>query len=322
VPTSSEPLLEVRGLSAAWNGRPVLTDVSLEVHDGEFVVLMGPNGSGKTTLLRCLAGFEPPTRGEIRLAGRSIVHLPTHRRGIGMLFQEPALFPRRNVWENIAYGLEVARRPPEEVARRVGELLRLLHLEGLEARESSELSGGERQRVALARTLAPGPSLVLLDEPFASIDAGIRAEMRAEFRRVLARLGVAAIHVTHDREEGLFLGDRVVLLYEGRLLQVGTPHEVFQRPASVDAARFLGYNIVSEGGRPVAVHPRDVVVRPGGEGPNAEVEACGIVGDEHALVLKLPNGERIEARTRGELSPPPVGSRVSLAWARSIPLPG
>jgi ABC-type Fe3+/spermidine/putrescine transport system ATPase subunit len=317
---SSSPLLEVRGLSAAWNGRPVLADIGLRVDRGEFVVLMGPNGSGKTTLLRCLAGFEAPTSGELLLDGRSIARLPAHRRGIGMLFQEPALFPRRSVWENIAYGLEVARRPPAEVAARVAELLRLLHLEGLEARESSELSGGERQRVALARTLAPGPSLVLLDEPFASIDAEIRAEMRAEFRRVLARLGVAAIHVTHDREEGLFLGDRVVLLYKGRLLQAGPPAEVFRQPSSVDAARFLGYNILRLSGRVLAVHPRELLLRPGGEGLPAQVEASGIVGDERAYVLQLATGERVEARSHWDEAAPPVGGHVVLSWSRSIPL--
>jgi ABC-type Fe3+/spermidine/putrescine transport system ATPase subunit len=312
----------VRGLGAAWNGRPVLSEVTLEVHRAEFVVLMGPNGSGKTTLLRCLAGFESPTSGEIRLSGRSIAGVPAHRRGIGMLFQEPSLFPRRSVWENIAYGLEVARRPPEEVSERVAELVRLLHLEGLEGRESTQLSGGERQRVALARTLAPGPSLVLLDEPFASIDAEIRSEMRAEFRAVLARLGVAAIHVTHDREEGLFLGDRVVLLYDGRVLQSGAPSDVFRRPASVNAARFLGYNIVGSDPRPLAVHPREVAVRPGGEGVPAEIEATGIVGDERAYVLRLATGERIEARTRGEEPALPAHGRVVLSWTRSIPLDG
>jgi ABC-type Fe3+/spermidine/putrescine transport system ATPase subunit len=317
---SSSPLLEVRHLSAAWDGRPVLEDVSLEVARGEFVVLMGPNGSGKTTLLRCLAGFERPSAGEIRLAGRPVGEVPTHRRGIGMLFQEPSLFPRRTVWENVAYGLEVQRRPAGEVAARVAELLRLLHLERLEGRESSELSGGERQRVALARTLAPGPSLVLLDEPFASIDAEIRAEMRTEFRRVLERLGVAAIHVTHDREEGLFLGDRVVLLYEGRVLQSGRPEELYRRPERVAAARFLGYNIVRVDGHPTAVHPRDIVIRPEGEGLEAEVEASGLVGDEQAIVLALPDGQRVEARRRSDASAPEAGRRVALAWTRAVPL--
>ena len=214
----------------------------------------------------------------------------------------------------------MARRPPQEVSARVAELVRLLHLQGLEARESSELSGGERQRVALARTLAPGPSLVLLDEPFASIDAEIRSEMRAEFRGVLSRLGVAAIHVTHDREEGLFLGDRVVLLSEGRVLQSGTPTDVFRRPTSVDAARFLGYNIVGSGPRTLAVHPREVTLRPGAQGVAAEIEAAGIVGDERAYVLRLSTGERIEARTRGEEPALPARSRVALSWTRSIPL--
>ncbi|MCI4349092.1 MAG: ATP-binding cassette domain-containing protein, partial [Thermoplasmata archaeon] len=166
---SSEPLLSVHALSTSWGRTPVLRDISLEVQRGEFVVLMGPNGSGKTTLLRSIAGFQRSDAGSIRVGGRSIDDLPPHRRGIGMLFQDAALFPRRTAWENVAYGLEIAHRGPSEVEARVRELFELLHLGGLEARTSDALSGGERQRVALARTLAPGPSLVLLDEPFAAV---------------------------------------------------------------------------------------------------------------------------------------------------------
>ncbi|MCI4357919.1 MAG: ABC transporter ATP-binding protein [Thermoplasmata archaeon] len=319
---SSEPRLEVRSLSAAWGSNEVLTDVSLSVQPGEFVVLMGPNGSGKTTLLRTIAGFEWPTRGAVRLDGRDVTALPPHRRGIGILFQEPALFPGRSVWENIAYGLELARRPDAEVQQQVAALSQLLDLDGLLKRAPEALSGGERQRVALARTLAPGPSIVLLDEPFASVDPERRAGLRAAFRAALRRLGVAAIHVTHDREEGLFLGDRVVLLLSGRVVQSGPPMQVYRNPSSPEAASFLGYNVLQEGGRLVAVDPRDIELRPPGEGIAAEVEASGSTAEGSSIMLRLLTGTRLEARVSGERPPVGAGQTVAVRWSRSVALDG
>ena len=189
--------LVVSGLSVRWEGRSVLRDVSFSVGDGEFVTLMGPNGSGKTTLLRALVGLEPVDAGEVRLRGRSLEGVPTHRRGIGLLFQEPTLLPGRTVRENVAFGPEIQGRPLAEVDARVDEMLRLLRLESLADRPSHALSGGERQRVALARTLAARPALVLLDEPFASVDPELRADLRAEFRSILRALEMSVIHVTH-----------------------------------------------------------------------------------------------------------------------------
>lgn len=319
---SSRPRLEVKGLSASWGQTEVLSGIDLTVSDGEFVVLMGPNGSGKTTLLRAIAGFETPTRGEVRLDGRLVSGLPAHRRGIGILFQEPALFPRRTVWENIAYGLEIARRPPREVEARVSAVSELLHLRALEDRDPQALSGGERQRVALARTLAPGPSLVLFDEPFASVDPELRGGLRAEFRVALRRYGTAAIHVTHDREEGLFLGDRVVLLHAGRIVQSGPPREVYGAPANAAAARFLGYNLVEVEGRSVAVDPRDVEVLPSGNGISAEVEISGSTGAGESAILRLEGGARIEARTDPRRPALTEGQRVGLRWLRTVVLPG
>ena len=222
--------LLVSGLAASWDRRPVLSEIGFGVAKGEFVTLMGPNGSGKTTLLRALVGLEPIDSGDIQLNGRRLNGVPTHRRGIGLLFQEPTLLPRRTVRENVAFGPEVQGLRANEVDARVDEMLALLHLGPLAERPSHALSGGERQRVALARTLAARPSLVLLDEPFASVDPEIRADLRAEFRAVLRSQGISVIHVTHDRDEGLFLGDRVLLLVEGRLVQGGPPEEVFHHP--------------------------------------------------------------------------------------------
>lgn len=318
---SSSDGLQVRGLGAAWGSVPVLTQVDLDVADGEFVVLMGPNGSGKTTLLRCLVGLETPTTGSIALRGKVLDRIPTHRRGIGMLFQEPALFPHRTVWENVAYGLAVARRPRAEVDRRVADMLELLHLEPLADRAPDALSGGERQRVALARTLAPEPALVLLDEPFASVDAEIRRDLRSAFRRALTATKTAALHVTHDREEGLVLADRVVLLSRGRVVQDGPPANVYAAPASAESARFLGYNVVAEGGATLAVAPSDVEIRSPGPGTKlGVVTLSGFAGANQLLEISLEDGTEIECRLSLGSRPPTVGETVGVRWGRSVPL--
>jgi ABC-type Fe3+/spermidine/putrescine transport system ATPase subunit len=318
---SNSECLRVRGLGASWGGVAVLGDVDLDVADGELVVLMGPNGSGKTTLLRCLVGLERPTGGSISLHGRRLDGIPTHRRGIGMLFQDPALFPHRTVWENVAYGLAIARRPRAEIDRRVEAMLALLHLQDLADRAPEALSGGERQRVALARTLAPEPPLVLLDEPFASVDVEIRRELRSEFRRALSATGTAAIHVTHDREEGLLLADRVVLLLRGHVVQSGPPEQVYGAPTSGDSARFLGYNVVAEGAQVWAIAPGDIEIGTlEGADRTGEVVLTGFVGGNYLVELSLRSGSRLECRLPPGARPPPVGTRVGVRWRRAVAL--
>ena len=317
------PLLRVERLSAAWNSTPVLRSVSLVVGESEYFVLLGPNGSGKTTLLRCLAGLERPVEGRVYLAGVDVSGLPPHRRGVGLMFQDPALFSHRTVYENIAYAPLIQRQPRAAIDEGVGRLVDLLHLHGFEDRRPDQLSGGERQRVALARTLAARPRLVLLDEPFASIDVELKADLRTEFRRALSALGTAAIHVTHDREEGLFLGDRVGLLFEGVLETVGPPDAVFREPRTERTARFLGYNVLPGPSGPEAVHPNDVRLRPQEtEGLPAIVEAVGTTGRETLVVLQAELGGRVEARSVGSAAALSPGSRVRMTWERSVPLVG
>ena len=318
----ASPVLEVEGLAAAGDGVPVLTDVTFSLAPGELFSLLGPNGSGKTTLLRCLAGLEPVASGRVRLDGVDLGARPTHRRGIGLLSQEPALFPRRTVLENIAYAPLLQRRPEAEARAEVRRLVELLRLEGFEDRRPEELSGGERQRVALARTLAARPRVVLLDEPFAAIDVERRAGLRAEFRRVLAELGTATVHVTHDREDGMFLGDRMGLLVDGRLEAVGPPGEVFAHPPSVRSARLLGYNVLERPGRPVAVHPDDVELGAAGAGrADATVLAEGPTGRGRLVVPALAAGHRLAVRRAAAALRPSAGSRVAVGWAREIELP-
>jgi len=318
---SSDPLLRVEGLSAAWEGVPVLRSVTFSVAAREFLVLLGPNGSGKTTLLRCLAGLERPTAGRVTFGGADITDRPTHTRGIGLMFQESALFAHRTVFENIAYAPLLQRRTRAEVEEEVGRLVELLRLGGFEDRRPDQLSGGERQRVALARTLAARPRLVLLDEPFASIDVEVKAELHAEFRRVLRASGAAAIHVTHDREEGLFLGDRVGLLFDGALELVGAPREVFDDPRSARAARFLGYNVLPGPRGPVAVHPMDLRSEPAGApGLPATVVVEGTRGRDRLVVLRTDDGARVELLASADAGPFAAGTRLTLRWERAVPL--
>ena len=223
--------LRVDNLSVAYGGPPVLTDLSLEIAPGELVALLGPSGCGKTTLLRSIAGLERPTHGTISVGGRVVTDnenfVPPERRRIGMVFQDGALFPHLDVQRNVAYGL------PRDQRRngRVDEALAMVGLADVADRMPGTLSGGQQQRVALARALAPRPGVLLLDEPFSNLDATLRLQVRAEMHRLLVDLGITTIFVTHDQEEAFVLGDRVAVLHDGHLVQVGTPDDLYRRPA-------------------------------------------------------------------------------------------
>jgi thiamine transport system ATP-binding protein len=319
--SSSSPVLEVEGLSTSWGPVPVLRSVSFTVAEGELLVLLGPNGSGKTTLLRALAGLEPLTAGRVRLDGVDLGGRPPHRRGLPLMFQDAVLFPNRTVYENIAYAPLLQKLPREQVRGEVDRMIELLHLDGFEERKPDQLSGGERQRVALGRTLAARPRLVLLDEPFASIDPELKSELRTEFRRALRAVGTAAIHVTHDRDEGLFLGDRVGLLFDGRLEAVDRPRALFEQPRSARAARFLGYNLLPSARGLLAVHPSDLTIDPSGTGPVvASVVAVGPSGRGTTAVFRTDAGDRIELRAADPMEGLTLGTRAALTWERAVEL--
>lgn len=233
-------LLEVRHISKSFGGMPVLRDVSLNVTEGETVVLLGASGSGKTTLLRIIAGLETPDAGSIIFAGRDLAGVPVHQRGFGLMFQDLALFPHLNVFDNVAFGLRMAGLNRAEIATRVEETLELVGLSGFAQRDVHTLSGGERQRVALARSLAPRPRLLMLDEPLGALDRVLRDQLIAELRAILKGVGVTALYVTHDQAEAFVLADRIALLHQGKIEQEGTPEEVYRRPATPFVARFLG----------------------------------------------------------------------------------
>jgi spermidine/putrescine ABC transporter ATP-binding subunit len=232
--------LEVRDLTRRYSDAVVVGPVSFTAAEGEFVSLLGPSGCGKTTTLRCIAGFETADAGDIRVDGTSLVGLPPHRRDVGLVFQNYALFPHLTVFENVAFGLRLRRRPAGEISRRVGEALRLVDLPGLDARHPAQLSGGQQQRVALARCLALEPRLLLLDEPLSNLDLKLRLQMRTEIRKLQRRLGKTAIYVTHDQGEALALSDRIVVMSRGHVEQIGTPREIYETPRTRFVADFIG----------------------------------------------------------------------------------
>ncbi len=234
------PLLEIQGLFKRFGEVVAVGGIDLAVEEGEFLSLLGPSGCGKTTVLRCIAGFEAPDEGRLVMAGRDLARLPPERRDVGMVFQSYALFPNMTVAGNIAFPLMLRGVEREVRRRRVEELLALVRLPGYGQRRIHELSGGQKQRVALARALAKEPRLLLLDEPLSALDAKIREELRVEIRRIQKELGLTAVYVTHDQEEALAISDRVVVMNEGRIEQVGTPTEIYRRPKSLFVAAFVG----------------------------------------------------------------------------------
>lgn len=241
---SPEYFLELRGLAKSFGDTTVLEDLSLGIREGEMLALLGLSGSGKTTALRILAGFETPDAGRVVLGREDLLRKPPAKRGVGMVFQHYALFPHMTVAENVAFGLESRGRAGgwgrEKTAERVREMLRLVDLEGFEERRPGEISGGQQQRIAVARALAPEPRLLLLDEPLSNLDPSLRERTRAELKQAVERVGITTVLVTHEQEEAFHLGDRVAVLHRGRMEQVGTPFELYRRPATRFVAGFVG----------------------------------------------------------------------------------
>ena len=232
--------VELKGLNKTFAGNPAVRDFRLSMEKGEFVSLLGPSGCGKSTTLRMVAGFEEPDSGEVWLGDQNLLDLPPHRRGMGMVFQSYALFPHLTAWNNVAFGLRIAGRPAAEIRRRVPELLELVGLREAGGQYPRQLSGGQQQRVALARALAIEPRVLLLDEPLSALDAVVRVTLREEIRRIQSALGITTLYVTHDQEEALAISDRVVVMRDGGVEQVGTPEAVYAEPATRFVATFIG----------------------------------------------------------------------------------
>ncbi len=289
-------LLEVDSVSKTFAGTPVLQAVSFAVGEGEIVCLLGPSGCGKTTLLRIVAGLETADAGQVTFDGRPLKTVPVHRRGFGLMFQDFALFPHKDVTANVAFGLRMQALPRGEVDARIAEMLELVGLAGYEGRRVYDLSGGEQQRVALARSLAPGPRLLMLDEPLGSLDRALREELMNELRAILKQVRVTSIHVTHDQQEAFAVADRVIIMNRGRIVQQGTPQAVYWQPASTWVARFLGLtNLIS--GQVVSLDPLRVHTPLG----PMTLEGSGdvLMGQELCLLLR-PEAARLAAECPAE----------------------
>ena len=236
----SEPFVALRAVSKHYGRVIAVNNVSLDIFEGEFVTLLGPSGSGKTTTLTLIAGFEQPTAGEIRIRGASVIALPPEKRDIGMVFQSYALFPHMSVFDNVAYPLRTRHVPAVQVAERVARVLDAVHMSRFAERYPRQLSGGQQQRVAVARTLVYQPSLLLMDEPLGALDKKLREEMQSELKSLQRTLGVTTLYVTHDQQEALTLSDRVAIMNAGDLVQIGSPLELYELPATDFVAGFLG----------------------------------------------------------------------------------
>jgi ABC-type Fe3+/spermidine/putrescine transport system ATPase subunit len=344
--------LQVSHIYKSFDGVPLLRDVSFDVAPREVLCLLGPSGCGKTTLLNIIAGLEQPESGQVLVEGQDISSVPVHQRGFGLMFQDLALFPHKNVRDNVAFGLRMANLAPHAIEAHVREALELVGLGGFGQRDVNQLSGGEQQRVALARSLAPRPRLLMLDEPLSSLDRALRERLMNELRDILTRVGQTAIYVTHDQQEAFALADRVVILSPGqegnagRVVQIGAPQEVYRHPADAFVARFLGLtNLVrgqmSEvGGRRQVQTTLGVLALPEGacyEGqvtvlirpdaarldPKGLPDPSGLVVDGE-LVERSFRGERTRIVVRANETPlefqvdstetlPPVGAQIRLA---------
>jgi spermidine/putrescine ABC transporter ATP-binding subunit len=244
---AARPAVELKHVTLAYGAFLAVKDVSLAVGKGSFVTLLGPSGCGKTTILRAIAGLVHPTRGDIAIAGRSMAHIPIHRRNIGLVFQNYALFPHKTVFDNIGFGLKYRNVEKTLIGRKVARALEMVRLSGVEKKLPSELSGGQQQRIALARAIVVEPDVLLLDEPLSALDANLRDEMRTELKMIQREVGITTIFVTHDQHEALAMSDRIVVMNHGLVEQEGTPEEVYRQPASRFVASFLGQSNMLSG---------------------------------------------------------------------------
>jgi putative spermidine/putrescine transport system ATP-binding protein len=343
VPISQKSVaVRLEHVSRHFGAVRALDDISLEIYDGEFFSMLGPSGSGKTTCLRLIAGFEQPTGGKIFLHARDVVGVPPYDRDVNTVFQDYALFPHMTVGENVAYGLMIKKVPKAERQRRVEQMLELVRLPQMANRKPSQLSGGQRQRVALARALINHPSVLLLDEPLGALDLKLRQEMQIELKMIQQQVGITFIYVTHDQEEALTMSDRIAVFDHGKIEQVGTPAEIYERPVTAFVAGFVGTSNIISGAAaqrlvgsqaPFAVRPEKIRLCP----PETPVPdgACAVSGTVRDVIylgmhtrylVQLDDGtdltvvqQNLEATSMSVLSA--KGQRVILVWSREFNRP-
>jgi thiamine transport system ATP-binding protein len=316
-------MLSVEALTVRYDSTVALDRVDLDVADREIVCVLGPSGSGKSTLLRAIAGLVTDATGRVLFDGVDLARVPPHRRGFGLMFQDHALFPHRDVLGNVAFGLRMQGLPRADVDRRARATLALVGLTGFEHRRVSEISGGEQQRVALARALAPEPKLLMLDEPLGALDRALRERLVAELRDLFVRLGLTIIFVTHDHDEAFAVADRVVVMHNGHVEQAGTPRDVWRRPANAFVADFLGWNVTRAFGNGlVAVRPEALRVVPASGANGASGVVTGrVFRRDHFLVQVLGDGGQLQVAVGVDDPLPEVGTTVGLAADPAALLP-
>ncbi len=313
--------LQVRNVSKLFGGFRAVNDVSLDIQKGEFLTLLGPSGSGKTTLLMMIAGFLDITEGDIALDGASIAEVPAEKRNFGMVFQGYALFPHMTVRDNIGYALSVRKRPADEIRTRVDEMLDLVQLNDFADRKPGQLSGGQQQRVALARALCFAPPVLLLDEPLGALDKKLRVEVQEQLKDIHRRVGTTFIYVTHDQEEALSMSDRIVIMRDGGIEQVGAPKDLYERPETKFAASFLGKsNFVVQADGVYALRPEKIDLRAGHGDPAArisgEIRSVAYFGSMQRVIVDAPGGGQIEVDIDAWRNQQPLaaGQSVDLLW--------
>jgi putative spermidine/putrescine transport system ATP-binding protein len=318
--------VRVRALRKSYGPVVALDGVDLDIGQGQFFTLLGPSGSGKTTLLRLIAGFEKPDAGAIELAGREISKVPPYARDVNTVFQDYALFPHMSVKQNIEYGLRVKGVSKSERRARAERALDTVRLTGLGDRKPTQLSGGQRQRVALARAIVNEPQVLLLDEPLGALDLKLRQEMQLELQHTQRDVGITFVYVTHDQEEALSMSDRIAVLNRGRIEQVGTPLEVYERPQTDFVAGFIGIsNLIERDGRHMTVRPEKIMLLADGEEPPAEAHTeAGIISDVVYVgvitryIIDLDAGGELVVARQNEQSPAKTqstrGTRARIAW--------
>ena len=303
------PVFELRGVTKYFGTTCALHSVNLVIGNGEFLTLLGPSGCGKTTILRMLSGFESPTKGDIFLQGECVNALSSEQRQVNTVFQNYALFPHMSVWDNVAFGLRMQRLPKNEVNQRVAEVLRRVHLEGMADRMPRQLSGGQQQRVAIARAIVNNPLVLLLDEPFSALDFKLRKQMQFEIKHLQRQLGITFVFVTHDQEEAFAMSDRVVVMNEGSIKQIGSPKEIYEEPENLFVARFVGDINVLEG--------EVTEVRDGGS-LTADIEGISFslrtrreftAGDKVKVLLR-PEDLKVHLEHEQALEPPFFSGRI------------
>ncbi|MDX6477118.1 MAG: putative spermidine/putrescine transport system ATP-binding protein [Gaiellaceae bacterium] len=301
------------GIRKTYGDVVAVDDVDLTVGDGEFFTLLGPSGSGKTTTLRIIAGFERPDTGRVTLGGADITQLPPYLRDVNTVFQDYALFPHMTVAENVGYGLKVKGVPRSERTAQVAEVLRMVRLDGYGDRKPVQLSGGQRQRVALARSIVNQPKVLLLDEPLGALDLKLRQEMQVFLKALQRDLGMTFLYVTHDQEEALTMSDHVAVFNEGRIEQVGTPNDVYERPATEFVAGFVGTsNILERAGRRFSVRPERVELN--GHGEPGTIADIVFVGAFTRILVDTDAGDRITVVRQNDGSSVERGARVHVGW--------